>query len=45
MNPASAVIDLEEFRKRRSVSPAAPRTTPPAAVWSPVWVWVMFWPT
>jgi hypothetical protein len=44
MNPASAVIDLEEFRKRRAVSTPAPRLPPPSQMWSPVWVWVMCWP-
>jgi hypothetical protein len=44
MNQASAVINLEEFRKRREFkAPAVPATTP-APLWSPVWVWVMVWP-
>jgi hypothetical protein len=43
MNQASEVINLEEFRKRRESKPAAVRATPP--LWSPVWVWVMVWPT
>lgn len=44
MNQASEIIDLEEFRKRRSPKPSTVRTAPPAAFWSPVWVWVMVWP-
>lgn len=41
MNQASQVINLEEFRKSRSPRPTPVRATPPAAFWSPVWVWVM----
>lgn len=44
MNQASQVIDLEEFRKRRSTRPSPVRTVAPATLWSPVWVWVMVWP-
>jgi hypothetical protein len=44
MNQTSTVIDLEEFRKRRSSQPAAGHATRPATLWSPVWVWVMVWP-
>lgn len=45
MNQASEVINLEEFRKSRNAKPATVRATPPTAFWSPVWVWVMVWPT
>lgn len=44
MNQASEIIDLEEFRKRRSSKPSTVRTSPLATIWSPVWVWVMVWP-
>lgn len=44
MNPTSTVIDLEEFRKRRSPQPAAVQAARPSTLWSPVWVWVMVWP-
>lgn len=44
MNQATEIIDLEEFRKRRSPKPSSVRTSAPATVWSPVWVWVMVWP-
>ena len=44
MNQAAEVINLDEFRKRRDAQPAATRTPSPAALWSPVWVWVMVWP-
>jgi hypothetical protein len=45
MNQASEVINLEEFRKRREAKSPAVRTSAPAPLWSPVWVWVMVWPT
>lgn len=44
MKPASDVIHLDEFRKRREAKTAPapqPRALP---LWSPVWVWVMVWP-
>jgi hypothetical protein len=44
MNQAAEIINLDEFRKRRDAQPVAPRTPNPAALWSPVWVWVMVWP-
>jgi hypothetical protein len=44
MNQATEIIDLEEFRKRRNSKPSTVRTSPPATLWSPVWVWVMVWP-
>lgn len=45
MSHASAVIDLEEFRKRREARPATARPMPAVGYWSPVWVWVMVWPS
>jgi hypothetical protein len=45
MNQASEVIHLEEFRKRRGAQSASSRPRPPVAMWSPVWVWVLVWPT
>lgn len=43
MSPASSVIDLEEFRKRRESRPAvAPRPMPSMGYF---WVWVMVWPS
>ncbi|ATB31912.1 hypothetical protein [Melittangium boletus] len=44
MKPASDVIHLDEFRKRRASKPAPTPTAPALPVWSPVWVWVMVWP-
>ncbi|HEX8537476.1 MAG TPA: hypothetical protein VF664_08420 [Cystobacter sp.] len=44
MSHASAVINLDEFRKRRESKPAAARPMPTMGYWSPVWVWVMVWP-
>jgi len=45
MSQAAAVIDLEEFRKRREARPVAVRASTPPTVWTPVWVWVMVWPS
>ena len=46
MSPAASVINLEEFRKRRETRPAtAVRPMPSMGYWSPVWVWVMVWPS
>ena len=44
MKPASDVIQLDEFRKRRAAQPTPPPTAPQLPMWSPVWVWVMVWP-
>jgi hypothetical protein len=44
MSHASAVINLDEFRKRRESKPASARPLPAPGFWSPVWVWVMVWP-
>ncbi|MBM7118107.1 hypothetical protein [Archangium primigenium] len=45
MKSASDVIHLDEFRKRRATRPASPTPAPGLPLWSPVWVWVMVWPT
>ena len=37
---AAAVIDLDEFRRRRRPEAAPERPGRPAQVASPVWVWV-----
>src|SRR6218665_893782 len=45
MKPASDVIHLDEFRKRRASKPASIPTALAPPLWSPVCVWVMFSPT
>lgn len=46
MNQAAEVINLEEFRKRRETRPSPSRSPAPYVnLWTPVWVWVMVWPT
>jgi hypothetical protein len=45
MKPASDVISLDEFRKRRETQPAPTPRPQAQPLWSPVWVWVMVWPT
>ncbi len=44
MNQAADIISLEEFRKRREARPVSVRPSTPT-VWTPVWVWVMVWPS
>ncbi|MBM7117867.1 hypothetical protein [Archangium primigenium] len=45
MNHAAEVIDLQEFRKRREPRPVSADARMPMRLWTPVWVWVMVWPT
>jgi hypothetical protein len=45
MSQAAEVINLEEFRKRRESNPSSTRSPAPMNLWTPVWVWVMVWPT
>ncbi|WP_395850395.1 hypothetical protein [Cystobacter fuscus] len=45
MNQAAEVINLEEFRKRREPRVSSAWTHMPMRRWTPVWVWVMVWPT
>lgn len=48
MSQAAEVINLDEFRKRREPKPSSnrlPAPMSPMSLWTPVWVWVMVWPT
>jgi hypothetical protein len=48
MSQAAEVINLDEFRKRREPKPSSTRSPAlmgPMSLWTPVWVWVMVWPT
>jgi hypothetical protein len=46
MSQAAEIINLDEFRKRREPRPSsAARSPAPMTLWTPVWVWVMVWPT
>jgi hypothetical protein len=45
MSSAAEVINLDEFRKRRESRPSSTRSPAPMSLWTPVWVWVMVWPT
>ena len=45
MSSAAEVINLDEFRKRRESRPSSIRSPAPMSLWTPVWVWVMVWPT
>lgn len=41
----AAVIDLEDFRKKRGVGQCQMmRPTPTSRPWIPIWVWVIVWP-
>ena len=40
---AAAVIDLQQYRRKRDVRPSSPTPSMPGSV--PVVVWVMVWPT
>jgi len=45
MSQAAEVINLEEFRKRREPRQVSAGALAPMHLWTPVWVWVMVWPT
>ncbi|ATB32175.1 hypothetical protein [Melittangium boletus] len=45
MSQAAEVINLEEFRKRRASRQVSTGALVPMHRWTPVWVWVMVWPT
>lgn len=41
---SAAVIDLEDFRKKRGTAQCSMRSSPAARPWIPIWVWVIVWP-
>lgn len=42
---SAAVIDLEDFRKKRGTAQCSMmRSSPTARPWIPIWVWVIVWP-
>lgn len=41
---SAAVIDLEDFRKRREAQQCQVMQPAPRRTWMPVWVWVVVWP-
>jgi hypothetical protein len=45
MSQAAEIINLDEFRKRREPRASSPQSSAPMTLWTPVWVWVMVWPT
>jgi len=38
------VVDLSEYRRKRSQTTAAPPLPQPCFLWVPVWLWVPLWP-
>jgi hypothetical protein len=40
----AAVIDLQDFRKKREAEQCQMMRPSPVRPWLPVWVWVMVWP-
>jgi hypothetical protein len=41
---SAAVIDLQDFRKKREAEQCQMARPAPVRPWLPVWVWVMVWP-
>ena len=40
----AAVIDLQDFRKKRETEHSQMSRSTPMRPWMPVWVWVVVWP-
>lgn len=41
---SAAVINLQDFRKKREAEQCQMMRPIPVRPWLPVWVWVMVWP-
>jgi hypothetical protein len=41
---SAAVIDLQDFRKKREADQSQMSRPTPTRPWMPVWVWVVVWP-
>jgi hypothetical protein len=41
---SAAVINLQDFRKKREAEQCQMMRPAPVRAWMPVWVWVVVWP-